>query len=104
MYALVARFELNDQASAQAFDQLVEVTGQGIATKEPGTLVYVTHRVEDAPLSRVFYEVYRDQEAFEEHGHQPHIVYFLTERQQYVRSARVEFIKPVTSKGLPTDG
>lgn len=109
MYALVARFELNDQASAQAFDQLAEATSRAIAAKEPGTLVYVTHQVEDAPLSCVFYEVYRDQEAFEEHGRQPHIAHFLTERQRYVASARVEFtrvefISPVTWKGLSADG
>ncbi|MGH3941644.1 MAG: putative quinol monooxygenase [Pseudonocardiaceae bacterium] len=103
MYALVARFELHDQASAQAFDRLVEATAQGILAKEPGTLVYVTHQVADAPLARVFYEVYRDQEAFEEHGRQPHTIHFLTERQRYVLSARVEFIKPITSKGLPAD-
>lgn len=101
MYALVVRFELADEESAVAFDQLVEETAAGITATEPGTLLYVTHRVEDAPLSRVFYEVYRDRVAFDEHQRQPHTVRFLAERDGYVSAARVEFVSPVTSKGLP---
>lgn len=104
MYALVVRFELNDDESAAGFDQLVEETGRGIADHEPGTLVYATHRVQDAPLARVFYELYRDREAFEEHERQPHTLRFLAERNQFIASTRVEFVTPVTSKGLPADG
>jgi quinol monooxygenase YgiN len=99
MFALVVRFELYDDESAAAFDQLVEETGHGIKASEPGTLVYVTHHVESAPLSRVFYEVYRDRAAFEEHERQPHILRFLSERGKYVASTRVEFVSPATSKG-----
>jgi quinol monooxygenase YgiN len=104
MFALVVRFELRDDESAKAFDQLVEVTGRGIATKEPGTLVYATHTVEGAPLSRIFYEVYQDREAFDEHERQAHTVRFLSERDRYVSSTRVEFVSPATAKGLPADG
>jgi quinol monooxygenase YgiN len=104
MFGLVVRFELRDQASAAAFDQLVSETGRGIAASEPGTLVYVTHRVEGAPLARVFYEVYRDREAFDEHERQAHTLRFLDERDKYIASTRVEFVNPVTVKGLPTDG
>jgi quinol monooxygenase YgiN len=103
MYALVVRFELNDEEAAAGFDELVEETGRQIATREPGTLVYVTHRVEDAPLSRVFYEVYRDRSAFETHERQPHTVHFLSERDKYLSSTRVEFVSPATAKGLPVD-
>lgn len=101
MYALIVRFELNDNESAAAFDRLVEDTGHGIRTNEPGTLVYVTHRVEGAPLARVFYEVYRNRSAFEEHERQPHTLRFLSEREKYVASIRVEFVSPATAKGLP---
>nr|CEL23342.1 hypothetical protein [Kibdelosporangium sp. MJ126-NF4]CTQ94504.1 hypothetical protein [Kibdelosporangium sp. MJ126-NF4] len=101
MWALVVRFELNDDAAADAFDQLVLETGKGISAYEPGTLVYVTHRVEGSPLSRVFYEVYRDRDAFEEHERQPHTKRFLSERDLYVASTRVEFVTPQTAKGLP---
>jgi quinol monooxygenase YgiN len=101
MYALAVRFELHDEASAKAFDQLVEETGRGIEEHEPGTLVYVTHQVEGAPLARVFYEVYRDRAAFEEHERQPHTLHFLAERDAFVSSTRVEFVTPVTHKGIP---
>lgn len=103
MFALVVRFELKDEVSATAFDELVEATGRGIAAKEPGTLTYVTHRVRDAPLSRVFYEVYRDNEAFEEHERQPHTMRFLRERERYLAATRVEFVTPSMAKGLPSD-
>jgi len=103
VYGLVVRFELKDETSAAEFDQLTVETGRGIAEDEPGTLVYVTHLVEGAPLARIFYEVYRDREAFEEHERQPHTLRFLAERGNYVSSFRVEFVSPVTVKGLPTD-
>lgn len=103
MFALVVRFELHDDESAAAFDQLVEETGLRIMASEPGTLVYVTHRVEGAPLSRVFYEVYRDRAAFDEHERQPHVLRFLAGREKYVGSTRVEFVSPATAKGLPAD-
>ncbi|EOD70335.1 putative quinol monooxygenase [Amycolatopsis vancoresmycina] len=104
MYALVVRFDLQDETRAAAFDELVEETGRGIASHEPGTLVYATHHVEGAPLARVFYELYRDREAFEEHERQPHTRRFLAERDRYVKSTRVEFVTPATAKGLPADG
>lgn len=101
MFALVVRFDLLDAEAATAFDRLVEETAQGIRELEPGTLVYATHTVADAPLSRVFYEVYRDLEAFEEHEQQPHTRRFLDERSKYTSDFRVEFLTPATAKGLP---
>jgi len=102
MFALVVRFELMDAAAAEAFDDLVAATSKGIAEREPGTLIYATHVVEDAPLARVFYEVYRDREAFEEHERQSHTRHFLDQRSSYVRNFRVEFLTPATAKGLPS--
>ncbi len=102
MFALVGRFELKDDAAAEAFDRLVEETAKGIRELEPGTLVYATHTVADAPLSRVFYEVYRDREEFEEHERQPHTRRFLDSRPHYVEDFRVEFLTPAAAaKGLP---
>jgi quinol monooxygenase YgiN len=100
VYALAVRFDLKDAASAEAFDRLVEVTGEGIRRLEPGTLAYVTHFVDREPLARVFYELYRDRAAFEEHERQPHTVRFLTEREQYVSHVRVEFLQLHTAKGV----
>lgn len=100
MLGLVVRFELRDAGTAEAFDALVRETVEQIMTSEPGTLVYVTHTVEDAPLSRVFYEVYRDRAAFEAHEQKPHTVRFLRGRESYVTSFRVEFLAPAAAKGL----
>jgi quinol monooxygenase YgiN len=58
VFGLVVRFELKDAPSAEAFDELVAETGELIRTAEPGTLMYVVNRVNGAPLSRLFYEVY----------------------------------------------
>lgn len=74
---------------------------QGIIDHEPGTLVYSTHTVESEPLARVFYEVYRDRDAFEEHERQPHTRRFLDQRSNYVADFRVEFLTLAAAKGLP---
>lgn len=104
MFALVVRFELKDRTCAAAFDELVAATAPGIAEHEPGTLVYATHGVDGSPLSRVFYEVYRDHDAFEAHESQPHTIRFLEERDRYLASKRVEFLTPGVAKGLPSGG
>ena len=101
MLALVVRFELKDPQCASAFDSLVEATVSGIRSGEPGTLVYATHTVTNEPLVRIFYEVYQDHSAFEEHERQPHTRRFLSERDRYTSAVRVEFLKPAETKGLP---
>lgn len=100
MFGLVVRFDLKDEAAAEAFDALVAKTAEGIRS-EPGTLLYIVNRVEGAPLSRVFYEVYADREAFEAHEATPHVKHFLAEREQYISDLRVEFLTPTGGKGLP---
>ncbi|MGV9542382.1 putative quinol monooxygenase [Nocardia beijingensis] len=95
------RFDLQDAAKAAEFDELVAETVRAITELEPGTLVYATHAVENEPLSRVFYEVYRDRDAFEEHERQPHTKHFLSQRVKYIASFRVEFLSPTEAKGLP---
>ncbi|XVV05081.1 putative quinol monooxygenase [Actinosynnema sp. CA-248983] len=100
MFGLVVRFELKDEAAAAGFDALVAETAPMIRSVEPGTLHYIVHTVVDAPLSRVFYEIYRDKEAFEDHEAQPHVKRFLEQREQYLASYRVEFLTPTGGKGL----
>ncbi|WP_369696864.1 putative quinol monooxygenase [Streptomyces sp. XD-27] len=97
-YGLIVRFELHDAAAATAFDALVDKTLKGIKENEPGTLVYVSHRVPGEPDVRVFYELYADREAFEEHERQPHVREFLEARQQYVARFDVTFLEAVGGK------
>ena len=100
MFALVVRFYLRDEEAAEDFDNLVERTTAKIRENEPGTLIYATHKVKDAPLSRIFYELYESREAFDAHELQEHTKHFLDEREQYLTGARVEFLDPLIGKGV----
>ena len=101
MFALVVRFDLRDEVAATEFDRLASETLPLIENGEPGTLVYATHRIENEPLARVFYEVYRDREAFDAHERQPHVVRFHAEKEQCLANVRVEFLEPSGMKGVP---
>ena len=94
------RFDLKDERSASQFDELVVELLPMIKAKEPRTLVYATHVVDAEPLSRVFYEVYEDRDAFEFHEAQEHTKTFLAERAEHVASLRVEFLSSVDGKGI----
>ncbi len=100
MFALVARFYLRDEVAAKGFDSLVGETAAKIRESEPGTLFYATHKVKDAPLSRIFYELYENREAFDAHERAEHTKRFLDERDQYLTGTRVEFLEPPTGKGV----
>lgn len=96
-FGLYVRHTLKEGA-AEAFDRLVEATAEGIRDKEPGTLVYVSHTVEGEPNLRVFYELYRDREAFDEHERQAHTRHFLAEREALVDNIEVDWITSVIGK------
>ena len=99
MFGLSVRFTCKDEASAAAFDRLVAGTAPGIRQHEPGTLVYAAHTVAGQPLQRIFYELYRDRDAFEAHEAQPHTRRFLTEREKYLASADVDWLTLQVGKG-----
>ena len=94
MFALVVRFDCRDRAAAQRFDELTAEVVRDIAEKEPGTLTYATHAVEGEPLARVFYEVYRDREAFQAHENAEHVRQFHTRKDPLLVGTRVEFLQP----------
>ncbi|MGW7757346.1 putative quinol monooxygenase [Streptomyces violaceusniger] len=98
-FALVARFELHDEAAAGAFDELVEQALADVRVHEPGTLAYIVHTVPDEPMTRVFYELYEDEAAFDRHQEQPHTQVFLTEAEQHISALRVTFLHPDAGKG-----
>ncbi|MGH3869619.1 MAG: putative quinol monooxygenase [Pseudonocardiaceae bacterium] len=100
MFALVVRFYLRDEEAAKGFDTLVEETTAKIRESETGTLIYAVHKVKDAPLSRIFYELYESREAFDSHERQEHTKRFLDERGQYLTGVRTEFLEPPTGKGV----
>ena len=101
MFALVVRFDCRDEAAAARFDELTaEAVGQ-ITEREPGTLLYATSAVEGEPLARIFYEVYRDREAFQAHEDGEHVKLFHARKDPLLTGTRVEFLTPGAAKGLP---
>ena len=101
MFALVVRFDLADERAAERFDAISARLVEQITADEPGTLLYATHTVEGEPLSRLFYEVYADQVAFQLHEDAPYIQAFLAAREPLLAGCRVERLTPTLAKGLP---
>lgn len=99
MFGLSVRFTCKDQASAEAYDTLVAETVEQIKAHEPGTLIYAVHTVKDQPLQRIFYELYRDEDAFDAHGAAPHTQRYLAARDQYLASTEVDWLTLQTGKG-----
>ena len=100
MFGLVVRFTCKDETSAAAFDDLVARTGEQIRANEPGTVVYAVHRVDGRPLQRIFYELYRDKAAFDDHESKDYVRAFLAERDDYLSSTEVDFLDLVSAKGV----
>ncbi|MFZ1115674.1 MAG: antibiotic biosynthesis monooxygenase [Propionibacteriaceae bacterium] len=98
MFAILIRFDLKDEAAARGFDALAEETIAAVQALEPETLIYVVHRVDDAPLSRVFYEVYASRDAHVQHESAEHMKHAFAELGQYVESVRMEFLEAPSGK------
>jgi quinol monooxygenase YgiN len=90
-FALVVRFTVRPEAEVE-FDDLIARTAAEIRDREPGTLVYACHRVDGAPRQRIFYELYRDRAAFDEHERQEHVRHFLAAREALLESTEVDFM------------
>ena len=104
MLGLVVRFDLPDEQSARRFDQLTAEAVAQITANEPGTLLYITHVVAGEPLSRVFYEVYADEAAFQSHEGAHHVLDFHARKNPLLAAEpRVEFLTPGPGLGLPAD-
>jgi quinol monooxygenase YgiN len=100
VFALVVRFDCRDEAAAARFDELTAVAVRQITEREPGTLIYATAAVEGEPLARVFYEVYRDRDAFQAHEQAEHVRDFHARKDPLLSGTRVEFLTPGAAKGL----
>ena len=99
-FALVVRFTVRP-GSEQAFDRLTEETTSGIREREYGTLIYACHTVEGQPRQRIFYELYRNRAAFEEHEAQEHVRRFLDQRAALLESTEVDFLTLQDGKTPP---
>jgi quinol monooxygenase YgiN len=88
LYGQIVIYTLID-GQAEEFDLLAQAVVEKVKTLEPDTLAYIVHGVPSAPMQRILYEVYRDEAAFTEHGHQSYIQDFDEERKPYVLATNV---------------
>jgi quinol monooxygenase YgiN len=88
LYGQIAIYTLID-GQAEEFDRLAQAVVEKVKALEPDTLAYIVHGVPSAPMQRILYEVYRDEAAFTEHGHQPYIQDFEEERKPCVLATNV---------------
>jgi quinol monooxygenase YgiN len=102
-YGRILIFTLLEDRVAE-FDRLAEQTAEEVRTGEPDTLVYVIHLVPNAPLQRIFYEIYRDRAAFDSHESQPYTQRFVAERRPYVLATNVIELRLKYAKVAPLSG
>ena len=109
-YGRLQIFTLLDDKAAD-FDRLAEQTAEEVRIGEPDTLVYVIHLVPNAPMQRIFYEIYRNRAAFDSHENKSYTKRFVSERRGYVLATniielRLKYAKvaplPVDSRQLDT--
>jgi quinol monooxygenase YgiN len=99
-YGRILIFTLLEDRVAD-FDRLAEQAAEEVRTGEPETLVYVIHLVPNAPLQRIFYEIYRDRAAFASHETQPYMQRFVTERRSCVLATNVIELRLKYAKVAP---
>jgi quinol monooxygenase YgiN len=99
-YGRILIFTLLDDKAAD-FDRLAEQTAEEVRTGEPETLVYVIHLVPNAPMQRIFYEIYRDRAAFESHENKSYMQRFVAERRTYVLATNVIELRVKYAKVAP---
>ena len=105
MFALVVRFDLKP-GTEDYFDRLVEEATARVCAEEPGTLLYLCHRIQGEPGARIFYELYRDDVAFQAHEVAAHVKDFHERRKPYMAGPeRVEFLDSLggVGKGWPAE-
>ena len=99
-YGRIVIFTLLEDRVAD-FDRLAEQTAEEVRTAEPDTLVYVIHLVPNAPMQRIFYEIYRDRDAFDSHENQPYMQRFVAERRSCVLATNVIELRLKYAKVAP---
>jgi quinol monooxygenase YgiN len=85
------------------FDRLAEQLAEEVLA-EPDTLVFVVHLVPNAPMQRIFYEVYRDRDAFDRHEDQPYVRRFAADRRPCVLATNVIELRLKYAKVAPLPG
>jgi quinol monooxygenase YgiN len=99
-YGRILIFTLLDDRVAD-FDLLADQAAEQVRLREPDTLVYVIHTVPNAPMQRIFYEIYRDRAAFDGHENQPYMRRFVADRRACVLATNVIELRLKYAKVAP---
>jgi quinol monooxygenase YgiN len=102
-YGRILIFTLLEDRVAD-FDRFAEQAAEEVRTREPDTLVYVIHLVPNAPMQRIFYEIYRDRAAFDSHENQPYMKRFVADRRACVLATNVIELRLKYAKVAPLPG
>ncbi len=80
-YTVIARL-VAAPGKGDALAALLREQAAVVRREEPGCLAYIPHRDAGDPNAFVFYEVYRDQTAFDLHRASPHLTRFRERRER----------------------
>ena len=72
MNTIIARFKVKEGKEAEAEKKLGEMVA-AVKANEPGALVYILHKNQEDPSEFIFFEVYKDDEAFASHAKTDHM-------------------------------
>jgi quinol monooxygenase YgiN len=84
-----------------AFDRLSRDAVRAARQSDPGTIIYACHEVVGAPTQRIFYQLFRDQAAFQEHQNRPYVRQFLTDSRSHVIATNVIELRLDAAKVMP---
>jgi quinol monooxygenase YgiN len=100
-FGLVVRHVVK-RGHESVFDRLVVDVIEQIDRHEPETLIYISHSVTGDSTGRIFYELYRDQAAFEFHERQDYVRVFLAARDEHIESVHVDFVTALAGRARAT--
>ena len=103
MIVTLLRVECRDNAAAAEFDKLTAKVFRHVSDHEPSTLVFASHGVEGQPLTRVFYEIYRDQAGANIHARAEPLRELLAKQKLLVAGAQIAQLTLDQAKGLQFD-
>jgi quinol monooxygenase YgiN len=100
LYGQITVYTLLD-GREEAFDRLAAEAVRAAREAEPDTLVYICHEVVNSPTQRIFYQLFRDQAAYQEHQNLPQVQRFLTDSRTHVLAVNVVELKLNGAKVVP---
>jgi quinol monooxygenase YgiN len=89
------------EGHAEVFDRLAAEVTRAVSESEPGTIVYACHAVDNTADQRIFYQLFRDAAAVEEHTRQPHVQRFAGAVRAHVAATNVIELTVRTGKVAP---